>query len=241
MSNKVGGQAEGFPTLITVMSFGTTMDSLMVGEEEGPTKGFPTLLAFSGLILTVNFLVSIKMRASPEVLSTMDTQIGFFSSMDPEMLQKTCILAKDFSTLFALVRLLPKMDFLMSDEVWTSLKDFPTLLAGMTFVFRDFLMVSSNRTLRSYRFPGHFSCMCPVMFNQAWVLNKSLLSFQALAVSFFLGHGWILFQAQVLTLGLNGFSHGTRWFHSSTRVCPCNEIPILTPCLFTWNSKYIYH
>lgn len=117
MSNKVGGQTEGFPTLITVMSFGTPMDSLMVGEEESPTKGFPTVLAFSGLVLTVNFLVSIKMRASPEVLSTMDTQIGFFSSMDPEMLQKTCILAKDFSALFALVRLLTEMDFLMSDEV----------------------------------------------------------------------------------------------------------------------------
>lgn len=117
MSNKVGSQTEAFPTLVTIMSFGTAVDSLMVGEEQGLTKGFPTLLALTGLLLTVDFLVSIKMRASSEVLSTMDTQIGSFSSVDSEMFQKACILAEDFPTLFALVRLLTKMDFLMSDEV----------------------------------------------------------------------------------------------------------------------------
>ena len=37
--------------------------------------------------------------------------------MDPEMFQKACILAKDFPTLLALIRLLTKMDFLMSDKV----------------------------------------------------------------------------------------------------------------------------
>ncbi|TEA24534.1 hypothetical protein DBR06_SOUSAS30410023, partial [Sousa chinensis] len=68
------------------------------------TKGFPTLLALTGLLLTVNSLVSIKVRAAPKVLSTVDTQVRFLSSMDSEMFQKACILAKDFFTLLALIR-----------------------------------------------------------------------------------------------------------------------------------------
>lgn len=93
------------------------MDSLIVGEEKGLTKGFSTLLALTGLLLTVYPLVPIKVRAAPKVLSTVDTQIRFLSSMDSEMFQKACILAKDFSTLLALIKLLTKMDFLMSDKV----------------------------------------------------------------------------------------------------------------------------
>lgn len=37
--------------------------------------------------------------------------------MDPEVFQKACILAKDLSTLFALIGLLTKMDFLVSNKV----------------------------------------------------------------------------------------------------------------------------
>lgn len=91
--------------------------SLMVGEEQGLAKGLPTLPALTGLLLTVNPLVPVQVRAAPEVLPTVDTEERFLSSMDSEMLQKACILAKHFPTLLALIRLLTKMDFLMSDKV----------------------------------------------------------------------------------------------------------------------------
>lgn len=89
----------------------------MVGEQQGLTKGFPTLFALTGFLLTVNSMVSIKVRAAPKVLSTVDAQKRFLSSMDSEVLQKACILAEDFPTLFALIRLLTKVDPLMSDKV----------------------------------------------------------------------------------------------------------------------------
>lgn len=67
MSNEVRGQAEGFPTLITLVAFRVTMDSLVVCEEKGLAEGFSTFLALTGFLLTVNSLVSIKVGAASKV------------------------------------------------------------------------------------------------------------------------------------------------------------------------------
>lgn len=91
--------------------------SLMVGEEQGLAEGLPTLAALTGLLLTVNPLVPVQVRAAPEVLPTVDAEERFLSSVDSKMLRKACVLAKHFPTLLALIRLLTKMDFLMSDKV----------------------------------------------------------------------------------------------------------------------------
>lgn len=58
---------------MTLVASGVAVDPLVVGEEQGLTEGFSTLLALTGLLLTVNSLVSIKVRAAPKVLSTEDT------------------------------------------------------------------------------------------------------------------------------------------------------------------------
>lgn len=160
--------------------------------------------------------------------------------MDSEMFQKACILAKDFFTLLALIRLLAKMDFLMSDKVWTSLKGFPTLMTLMTLLSRvDFLMSSKTRTLTHFRFTELFSPVWTFMLNQVWVLDEPLPTFWAFIVSLLLGLGLLPIQVRVLIISLFAFRYFPRWFHSSTGVCLYNQLPILNPCLLTWNIKYL--
>lgn len=102
---------------MTLVAPGVAVASLVVREEQGLTKGLPTLPALTGLLLTVNPLVSVQVRAAPEVLPAVDTEKRLLSSMDSEMLQKACVLAEHFPTLLAPIRFLAKMDFLMSDKV----------------------------------------------------------------------------------------------------------------------------
>lgn len=93
------------------------MGPLMVGEEQGLTEGFSTLLALLGLLLTVNPLVSVKVGAAPEALPTVDAQKRPLPSVDSEMLQQACVLAEHFGTLLALIGLLTTMGLLVSDKV----------------------------------------------------------------------------------------------------------------------------
>lgn len=55
------------------MASGVAMDSLVVSEKKGLTEGFSTLLALTGLLLTMDSLVPVEVGAAPEVLPTMDT------------------------------------------------------------------------------------------------------------------------------------------------------------------------
>ena len=160
--------------------------------------------------------------------------------MDPEMFQKACILAKDFSTLLALIRLLTKMDFLMSDKVWTSLKGFPTFMTLMTFFSRaNFLMSRKTQTLTHFSFTEFFFLVWTFMLNQVWVLEEPLPIFWAFTVSLLLGLSLLPIQVRVLVMNLHGFRWFPRWFHSSTGVCLYNQLPILNPFRLPWNIKYI--
>lgn len=93
------------------------MGSLMVGEEQGLTEGFPALLALPGLLLAVNPLVSVKVGAAPEALPTVDAQKRPLPGVDSEMLQQACVLAEHFGAFLALIGLLTTVGLLMSDKV----------------------------------------------------------------------------------------------------------------------------